>query len=85
MLDITSTGIDAYAFKGETSREGRLTLAADIFCVSDVRSTIEPSPVIYGVTLARWGNVDLRVDANGGFVSNNNIFTILFCNTYYQN
>ena len=31
-----------------------------------------------------WGHVDLQEYANGSFVSNNNIFTILFLNTYYH-
>ena len=31
-----------------------------------------------------WGHVDLQEYANGRFVSNNNIFTILFLNTYYH-
>ena len=29
--------------------------------------------------------VDLQVDANGRFVSNNIVFTIIFFNTYYHN
>ena len=32
----------------------------------------------------QWGHVDLQEYANGSFVSNNNIFNILFFNTYYQ-
>ena len=47
--------------------------------------TVAPSPAIYGVTLAKWGHVHPQVGANGSFVSNNNIFTILFFNTYYYN
>ena len=31
-----------------------------------------------------WGHVDLQEYANGRFVSNNNIFTIVFFNTYYH-
>ena len=31
-----------------------------------------------------WGHVDLQEYANGRFVSNNNIFTIVFLNTYYH-
>ena len=31
-----------------------------------------------------WGHVDLQEYANGRFVSNNNIFTIVFYNTYYH-
>ena len=30
----------------------------------------------------QWGHVDLQEYTNGSFVSNNNIFTILFFNTY---
>ena len=30
----------------------------------------------------QWGHVDLQEYVNGSFVSNNNIFTILFLNTY---
>ena len=48
-------------------------------CVNDVRGTEAPSPAVYGDALAQWGHVDLQIDANGpSFVSNNNIFTILF-------
>ena len=32
----------------------------------------------------QWGQVDLQEYANGSFVSNNNIFTIPFLNTYYR-
>ena len=32
----------------------------------------------------QWGHIDLQEYANGSFVSNNNIFTILFFNTYYH-
>ena len=32
----------------------------------------------------QWGQVDLQEYANGSFVSNNNIFTIPFLNTYYH-
>ena len=32
----------------------------------------------------QWGHVDLQEYANGSFVSNNTIFTILFINTYYH-
>ena len=32
----------------------------------------------------QWGHADLQEYANGSFVSNNNIFTILFFNTYYH-
>ena len=32
----------------------------------------------------QWGHVDLHDCANGSFVSNNNIFTILFFNAYYH-
>ena len=32
----------------------------------------------------QWGHVDQQEYANGGFFSNNNIFTILFFNTYYH-
>ena len=42
--------------------------------VNDVRGTVVPSPKTYGVTLTRWGPVNLQVDANGSFVSNNNIY-----------
>ena len=35
-------------------------------------------------TVLQWGHGDLQEDANGSFVSNNNIFTILFFNAYYQ-
>ena len=31
-----------------------------------------------------WGHVDLQEYANGRFVSNNNIFIIVFFNTYYH-
>ena len=33
----------------------------------------------------QWGHIDLQEYVNGSFVSNNNIFTILFFNTYYDN
>ena len=32
----------------------------------------------------QWGHVDLQEYANGSFVSNNNICTIIFFNTYYH-
>ena len=32
----------------------------------------------------QWGHVDLQEYANGSFVSNSNIFTILLFNTYYH-
>ena len=32
----------------------------------------------------QWGHVDLQEYANSSFVSNNNIFTILFFNAYYH-
>ena len=32
----------------------------------------------------QWGQVDLQEYANGSFVSNNNIVTIPFLNTYYH-
>ena len=35
-------------------------------------------------TVLQWGQVDLQENANGSFVSNNSIFTILFFNTYYH-
>ena len=54
-------------------------------CVSDVRDTVVPPPRIYSATIAQWGHFDLQVDANGSFVSNNKIFTILFFNSCYNN
>ena len=46
--------------------------------VMEVRSTVATSPAQYGVIMrSRW-------PTNGSFVSNNNIFTILFFNTYYH-
>ena len=47
----------------------------------NVRGIVAPSPAIYGVT---YGHVDLQEYANGSIVSNNNIYTILFFNTYYH-
>ena len=35
-------------------------------------------------TVLKWGHVDLQEDANDSFVSNDNIFTILFVNSYYH-
>ena len=49
--------------------------------VSDVRGIVAPARQY---TVLQWGQVDLQEYANGSFVSNNSIFTILFLNTYYH-
>ena len=123
MLLTTSTGIDADAFKGETSmgyfdsklvwcckcgiliaarttqflhhrtvREGTLTLAPTIALVlvisvhGIVLSALSPSLAILrcytGTIRSPWRTNRRKY---GSFVSNNNIFTILFFNTYYHN
>ena len=51
--------------------------------VGDVRGIAAPSPAICGVKMrSRWPVV--QEYANGSFVSNNNILTILLFNTYYH-
>ena len=50
--------------------------------VSDARGIVAPHRQYM---VLQWCHVDLQEYANGSFVSDNNIFTILFFNTYYHN
>ena len=59
-----------------------LTLAAAIAFML-VKSMVSQRPRRQYMVL-QWGQVDLQEYANGSFVSNNNIFTIPFLNTYYH-
>ena len=59
-----------------------LTLAAAIAFML-VMSMVSQRPRRQYMVL-QWGQVDLQEYANGSFVSNNNIFTIPFLNTYYH-
>ena len=59
-----------------------LTLAAAIAFIL-VMSVVSQRPHRQ-YTVLQWGHVDLQEYANGSFVSNNTIFTMLFFNTYYH-
>ena len=66
-----------------TVRKGMLTLAAVIAFVL-VMSMVAQRPHQQYTVLHWQKEVDLQVDANSGFISSNNIFTILFVNTYHN-
>ena len=62
--------------------ESWLTLAAAIASMLVMSMVLQRPRRQYMVL--QWGQVDLQEYANGSLVSNNNIFTIPFLNTYYH-